>query len=99
MAKKKYSKGQTWPVGAFRSGLMLTFSDKELREGSEVYRSEKVRKPHRMVKRGEETRHDFTRVTKKVRYYPAGKPLKTDAAIRRFRQKHIFGKIAKWRKP
>ena len=33
MAKKKYEKGQTWPVGAFRSGLMLTYSDKELREG------------------------------------------------------------------
>jgi hypothetical protein len=93
----KYKPGQTWPVGAFKSGLMLMFSDKELREGHEVYRDVKVRKPDRMVKRGEETPHDFTRVLKKVRTYPAGKPLKTDTAIRRFRQKHIFGKVGKWK--
>jgi len=100
---KKYTKGQTWPVGIFKSGLMLMFSDKELRKGYDVYESVKVRKPYRMAKRGEETEHDFMRVIKKKRYFPAGKALQTDTQIRRFRKKWIIGtpdfkKNLKWRK-
>ena len=87
----KYKPGQTWPKGAFTAGLSLTFSDKELREGYDVYESVKVRKPYRMAKRGEETKHDFMRVIKKKRYFPAGKALKTDTQIRRFRKKWILG--------
>jgi len=96
MAKKKYEKGQTWPVGAFRSGLMLTYSDKELREGYMSHKNVEMKKPGRM---GSGTKHDTYLKLVKYRHYPAGKPLKTDAAIRRFRQKHIFSKITKWRKP
>ena len=44
MAKKKYEKGQTWPVGAFRSGLMLTYSDKELREGYMSHKNVEMKK-------------------------------------------------------
>jgi len=87
----KYKKGQTWPKGAFTAGLSLTFSDKELREGYDIFESVKVRKPYRMAKRGEETEHDFMRVIKKKRYYPAGKPLETDTQIRRYRKKWILG--------
>ena len=98
MAKKKYVKGQTWPVGAFRSGLMLTFSDKELREGTVAHKNVRRKKPGRM---GSGTKHDTYLQLVKYRYYPAGKPLKTDTAIRRFRKKHIFGDTSKlkWRKP
>ena len=89
----KYKPGQTWPGGAFRSGLMLTFSDKELREGVPSHRNVKTKKPGRM---GSGTKHDSYLKLEKFVYYPAGKPLKTDTAIRRFRQKHIFGKVTSW---
>ena len=84
----KYEKGQTWPKGKFSSGLMLTFSDRELRQGKMrwVSKKEKVNvasfgKPY----------YEYERRLIQERYYPAGKPLKTDTEIRRFRKKHIFG--------
>ena len=89
----KYKPGQTWPVGAFTSGLMLMFSDKELREGVPAHRNVKTKKPGRM---GSGTKHDYYLKLEKYTRYPAGKPLKTDTAIRRFRQKHIFSKVTKW---
>ena len=89
----KYKKGQTWPAGEFKSGLMLTFSDKELREGVPSWRN--VRIPTRpdgsSVVESKRTIHDTHLRLEPYTYYPAGKPLKTDTAIRRFRKKHIFG--------
>ena len=87
----KYRKGQTWPVGKFYSGLMMTFSDEDLRKGSKESRRLRVHQ-----------KKYHPNLTPPPIYYPAGKPLKTDTEIRRFRKKHIYGtplfkKNLKWR--
>ena len=86
----KYKKGQTWPKGLFSAGLMMTFSDEELRKGS---------KESRRLREHQKKYHPH--LTPPPIYYPAGKPLKTDTEIRRFRKKHlpfsrITGKSPEW---
>ena len=87
---RKYKKGQTWPVfkGA-KAGIMLLFSDKELREGNRAFKQ--VRVPYRadgsQVVKSKRTIHDTHLKTVEYTHYPAGKPLKTDTEIRRFRRK------------
>mgnify|MGYP003651029034 CR=1 FL=1 len=84
----KYEKGQTWPKGKFSSGLMLTYTDSELRKGlpTMVSKKEKVN-----VATFGKPFYEYRRRLVKERYFPAGKSLKTDTEIRRFRKKHIFG--------
>ena len=76
----KYKPGQTWPKGAFSGGLMLTYSDEDLRKGS--HESRRLRKHQKKY---------HPKLKPPPIFYPAGKPLKTDTEIRRFRKKHIFG--------
>lgn len=85
-----YKKGQTWPKGPFVAGLMLTFTDEELRKGSSE--SRRLRKHQKEY---------HPKLTPPVIYFPAGKPLKTDTEIRRFRKKYIpfsqiTGKSPEW---
>ena len=94
----KYKKGQTWPKGLFSAGLMMTFSDEELRKGRTrwVSKKEKVN-----VATFGKPFYEYRRRLVKERYYPAGKALKTDTEIRRFRKKHlpfsrITGKSPEW---
>jgi len=95
-SKKKYEKGQTWPVGdsvtGLVTGLMMTFSDKELREGIPAHKNvvDGNKKGRKYI-----TPREFLLVPLlkliKYTYYPAGKALKTDTEIRAFRTK-VLGK-------
>jgi len=88
--KRKYEKGQTWPVGAFKAGLQLTWTDKELRGGIPAHKS--VEDPNTTVRKYIND-FDYIRVpslkTIKYTFFPAGKPLKTDTQIRKYRRKAI----------
>tara|TARA_R110002050_G_scaffold7274_7_gene28461 strand:+ start:114 stop:407 length:294 start_codon:yes stop_codon:yes gene_type:complete len=91
-----YKNGQTWPKGEFKSGLLLCFSDDELRNGNPSYRNIKVRNFDCMARVGHEVASDYHLEIEKYTYYPAGKPLVTDTQIRAFRKKHISGWNGEW---
>ena len=85
-----FKKGQTWPVGPFVSGLEMTWSDKELREGIPAHKNvvDGNKKARKYI-----TPREFLLVPllKLVKYtfFPAGKPLKTDTEIRKYRRKAV----------
>ena len=83
----KYKNGQTWPKGMTKSGLMMLFTDDELRHGWPRIRDVKVRNRDCMAKYGQEVASDYHYEYEKYIYYPAGKPLITDTQIRAFRKK------------
>ena len=83
----KYKQGQTWPKGMTTSGLMMLYTDDELRRGIPRIRQVLVKRRDSMAKYGQEVRSDFQYQYEKYIFYPAGKPCETDTQIRAFRKK------------
>tara|TARA_R110000851_G_scaffold108116_10_gene229047 strand:+ start:105 stop:497 length:393 start_codon:yes stop_codon:yes gene_type:complete len=87
MSEMTYKNRQTWPKGIKTSGLMMLYTDDELRNGWPIVKNVRVKNRDCMAKYGQEVASDYHLELVKDIYYAAGKPLVTDTQIRAFRKK------------